>query len=168
MPWWPPSSTHGSCLVASALDDLYRELILDHYRRPRHRGRIKPYDAEAQGYNPLCGDDLTLWLRLEDGRVAAVGMESKGCSISQASASMMSERIVGMTLAEVEQLIGAFKGMMLQGAEPDPDLVGDLEALQGVKRYPVRIKCALLAWNTLIEALEQARGESSGRPATSE
>ncbi|MBI4507417.1 MAG: SUF system NifU family Fe-S cluster assembly protein [Chloroflexi bacterium] len=154
--------------MASALDDLYRELILDHYRRPRHRGRIEPYDAQAQGYNPLCGDDLTLWVRLEDGRVAAVGTESNGCSISQASASMMSERIVGMTLPEVEQLIGAFKGMMLQGAEPDPDLVGDLEALQGVKRYPVRIKCALLAWNTLIEAIERTRGESGGRPATSE
>lgn len=154
--------------MASALDDLYRELILDHYRRPRHRGRIEPYDAEAQGYNPLCGDDLTLWLRLEDGRIAAVGTESKGCSISQASASMMSERLIGLTLPEVEQLIDAFKGMMLQGAEPDPDVLGDLEALQGVKRYPVRIKCALLPWNTLVEALKQIAGERRGRPATSE
>lgn len=154
--------------MASGLDELYRELILDHYRRPRHRGRIEPYDVEAQGYNPLCGDDLTLWLRFEDGRIAAVGTESKGCSISQASASMMSDVIVGKSEAEVRVLIDAFKGMMLQGAEPDPDLLGDLEALQGVKRYPVRIKCALLPWNTLIEALKQAKGESSGQPATSE
>ncbi len=113
-------------------------------------------DVATRGRNPLCGDELDLMLRLEDGRVADVRIRGRGCSISQASASMMTERIKGMTLGEVQDLVDTFKSMMLEDRElsdDEYDSLGDLEALEGVKNYPVRIKCALLAWNTLLEAL---------------
>jgi nitrogen fixation NifU-like protein len=138
------------------LDDLYKEIILDHYRNPRNRGAVDDPDVATRGRNPLCGDELELSLKLEDGLVADVKTRGRGCSISQASASMMSERVKGKSLAEVQQLVGSFKGMMLEDrelSEEEYDALGDLEALQGVKNYPVRIKCALLAWNTLLEAL---------------
>lgn len=138
------------------MDDLYKEIILDHYRAPRNHGVMENPDVATRGRNPLCGDELDLMLRLEDGRVADVRIRGRGCSISQASASMMTERIKGMTLGEVQDLVDTFKSMMLEDRElsdDEYDSLGDLEALEGVKNYPVRIKCALLAWNTLLEAL---------------
>lgn len=140
--------------MASALDDLYRDIILDHYRSPRNRGRLAQPDVATQGANPLCGDEIEVSLVIKDGRVADVRFNGKGCSISQASASMMTEGVKGKTIDEVKDLVASFKGMMHGDFEPDGDELGDLEALQGVRKYPVRIKCALLCWNTLAEGLE--------------
>ncbi len=157
MPWWLAWRKPKRSWVVSSLDDLYKEIILDHYRNPRNRGVVATPDVATRGHNPLCGDELELSLRFEDGHVAEVMTRGRGCSISQASASMMTERVKGMTLEEVRALVDTFKGMMLEErdlSEEDYDNLGDLEALEGVKNYPVRIKCALLAWNTLLEALE--------------
>jgi len=132
-----------------ALDDLYRDVILDHYRRPRNRGAPEAAGVVVEGVNPLCGDQIKLWLKIEGDTVTEAAFEGHGCSISQASVSMMTEAIKGKPVSEVERIISDFRGMMLDGAEPNPDRLGDLVALEGVKRYPVRIKCAVLAWNTL-------------------
>jgi nitrogen fixation NifU-like protein len=147
------------------LDDLYKEIILDHYRHPRNRGVIENPDVATRGHNPLCGDQLELSLRLDGDRIADVKVIGKGCSISQASASMMTERIKGRPISEVRELISTFKGMLLDNRELSEDeyeKLGDLESLEGVKGYPVRIKCALLAWNTLLEALD-IRQKGEGR-----
>ena len=149
-----------------SLDDLYREVILDHYRNPRRRGSLEHPDAHADGQNPLCGDEISLDLALDGDRITDVRLQGRGCSISQASASMMAEAISGRTIAEVEALIHRFKAMMeIEPGDPGIDTdrpgaaLGDLEALQGVRRFPVRIKCADLPWATLAEALE-GRGEA--------
>jgi nitrogen fixation protein NifU and related proteins len=139
--------------VASGLDDLYRDIILDHYRSPRNRGRFETPDVATQGENPLCGDEIEVSLIVKDGRVEDVRFDGKGCSISQASASMMTEGIKGRTLAEARALVASFKGMMQNSDEPPEDL-GDVEALQGVRKYPVRIKCALLSWTTLLDGID--------------
>ena len=145
-----------------SVEELYREVILDHYRNPRNRGTIDHPDVFAEGNNPLCGDELTVALRFDANRVAEVAIQGQGCSISQSSASMMSQAIEGKTLDEVRDLIATFKAMMDIDTTPtetglDPDrpgtVLGDLEALQGVRKFPVRIKCANLAWTTLEEAL---------------
>ena len=141
----------------SELDELYREIILDHYRSPRNRGSLDQPSASSEGDNPLCGDELRLDLDIRDGRIFDVRFEGKGCSISQASASMMTEAIKGLSLEEVESLFEMFKGMMYSAGEVDVEALGDLEALQGVRKFPVRVKCATLAWNTLQEALEEFR-----------
>lgn len=146
----------------SSLEDLYREVVLDHYRNPRHRQPLDRVDASADGNNPLCGDKVHLELTLEDDVVSAVSVTGQGCSISQSSASMMSEAIVGKNRDEIAELTSRFKAMMAiegNGDEPilDTDrpgsVLGDLEALQGVRKFPVRIKCADLGWTTLQEAL---------------
>ncbi|MBI2942537.1 MAG: SUF system NifU family Fe-S cluster assembly protein [Chloroflexi bacterium] len=138
----------------SALDALYREIILDHYKSPRNRGRIDDPTIATQGNNPLCGDEIEVSLLIDQGRVADVRFQGVGCSISQASASMMTDSVKGKSIAEVLGLIQAFKDMMSAAAEPDPDTLGELEALAGVRQYPVRVKCASLAWTTLLEALD--------------
>ena len=147
------------------LEDLYREIILDHYRTPRNRGELPaPPATVAQGHNPLCGDEITVYLQIDGGKVADVKVGGQGCSISQSSASMMSQAIKGRSVDEVRSLVRRFKGMMSiddlsdgdgDGDGPVPEL-GDLEALQGVVKFPVRIKCATLAWNTLVDALDAA------------
>ncbi len=145
------------------LEDLYREIILDHYRSPRNRGELPaPPAVVAQGHNPLCGDEITVYLQLDGDTVTDVKVGGQGCSISQSSASMMSQAIKGHSVDEVRALVKRFKGMMSiedadgDGDEPAVDVsLGDLEALQGVVKFPVRIKCATLAWNTLLEALDQ-------------
>lgn len=144
-----------------SIDDLYRDVILDHYRNPRHRAPIESPDAHAEGSNPLCGDEVAIDLAFEGDTVADIAIRGQGCSISQSSGSMMADAIVGKTLDEVSALVSRFKGMMsIEGGidpELDPDapgsVLGDLEALQGVKQFPVRIKCASLAWTALEEAL---------------
>ena len=143
-----------------ALDDLYREVILDHYRNPRRKGSLERPDIHAEGQNPSCGDEFSLDLAVEDGKVVDAAIQGIGCSISQASGSMMAEAIVGRGLDEIEALTHKFKLMMSieDGDNPvDPDrpgsVLGDLEALQGVRRFPVRIKCADLPWTTLEDAL---------------
>jgi nitrogen fixation NifU-like protein len=138
----------------SDLEDLYKEVILDHYRSPRNRNKIDNADVHLHRDNPLCGDEIDLYVDIDGGRVTAVGFEGRGCSISQASVSMMTEKLKGLSLDEAESLANTFKQMM-QGEEPaDQDSLGDLLALQGVQKYPVRIKCALLGWNTLLEAVK--------------
>ncbi|MDP9388589.1 MAG: SUF system NifU family Fe-S cluster assembly protein [Actinomycetota bacterium] len=151
------------------LEDLYREIILDHYRSPRNRGELpSPPALRVEGYNPLCGDEIVVYLEVQDGVVGDLKIGGQGCSISQSSASMMSSAVKGKSLAEARALIRAFKGMMSiheqrldgDGAEqmvPDGGLaLGDLEALRGVVRFPVRIKCATLSWNTLQQGLDDA------------
>jgi nitrogen fixation protein NifU and related proteins len=147
------------------LEDLYREIILDHYRSPRNRGELPaPPAAVAQGPNPLCGDEIIVYLLVDDGAVTDVKVGGQGCSISQSSASMMSQAIKGRSVAEVRALVRRFKGMMTIDESTDGDgdgavaapALGDLEALQGVVKFPVRIKCATLAWNTLVDALDAA------------
>jgi nitrogen fixation NifU-like protein len=145
------------------LEDLYREIILDHHRNPRNRGELPPPASHAVGHNPLCGDEIDVFLSVEGGVVTDVKVGGQGCSISQSSASMMSQAVKGKSVADVRALVRRFKGMMSipdhdgNPIEPDPAVqLGDLEALQGVVKFPVRIKCATLAWNTLLEALEQA------------
>ncbi len=155
------------------LEDLYREIILDHYRSPRNRGELPaPPAHKAEGFNPLCGDEVILYLEIEDGTVTDVKIGGQGCSISQASTSMMSAAIKGQSVAEARRLIGAFKALMsiheskLEGESDGADLqaeldgvaLGDLEALQGVVKFPVRIKCATLAWNTLQQGLDEVAG----------
>lgn len=143
-----------------ALDDLYREIILEHFRSPRNKGHLDSPDVFAEGVNPLCGDEVRLGLALDGDRVEDVRIDGHGCSISQASGSMMTEAIKGKTLAEAERVAQAFKAMMLENGQPHGEVdLGDLESLEGVKQYPVRIKCALLAWNTLLGGLaSRARG----------
>jgi nitrogen fixation NifU-like protein len=156
------------------LEDLYREIILDHYRNPRNRGELAaPPATRVEGFNPLCGDEIVLFLDVEGDTVVDVRIGGQGCSISQSSASMMSAAVKGKSLSEVHDLSRAFKAMMsIHEAELDdatgpsgngsaaqeaPDVkLGDLEALRGVVKFPVRIKCATLCWNTLQQGLDEA------------
>ena len=154
------------------LEDLYREIILDHYRNPRNRGELAvPPATRVEGFNPLCGDEVVLFLDVDGDTVTDVRIGGQGCSISQSSASMMSAAVKGKSLAEVRDLSRAFKGMMsiheasLDGADGHGDgagqelaevKLGDLEALRGVVKFPVRIKCATLCWNTLLQGLDEA------------
>ena len=138
-------------------------LFRSHYRTPRNRGELPPPAAHAVGHNPLCGDEIDVYLQVEGGVITDVKVGGQGCSISQSSASMMSQAIKGKPVAEVRALVRRFKGLMSipdedgNPIEPDPNVaLGDLEALQGVVKFPVRIKCATLSWNTLLEALEQS------------
>ena len=151
------------------LDDLYREIILDHYRSPRNRGELDaPGVVRTEGYNPLCGDELTVFLDVRDGVIVDIKLTGHGCSISQASSSMMSAAVKGKTVDEARETIERFKQLMTvhqtaldDRAEPvvaDLRTMGELAALQGVVRFPVRIKCATLAWNTLSQGLDDAYG----------
>ena len=143
-----------------SLDELYRQVILDHYRNPRRTGKLAEPSAHADGTNPLCGDEVSVDLAVRDGRIVDAAVTGRGCSISQASASMMADRIVGKTLAEVDELTHRVK-RLLDIEEGDAGLdperpgaaLGDLESLAGVRRFPVRVKCADLPWATLEQAL---------------
>jgi len=136
-----------------ALEDLYREVILDHYKNPRHQGRIAGAGAVGVDLqNPTCGDEIHLSLRMEGGRIADLAFEGRGCSISMASASMMAEALRGKTLDEAVGVSAAFKGMLAGGPAAE-DSLGDLVALAGVAQFPVRVKCATLAWNAMMRAL---------------
>ena len=145
-----------------AIQELYREVILDHYRNPRRQGSLAGDHIHAEGSNPSCGDEFSLDLAVTDGRVVDAAIQGQGCSISQASGSMMAEAIVGKSVEEVTELAHQFKLMMSieEGESPvEPNrpgsVLGDLEALQGVRKFPVRIKCADLPWATLEDALAQ-------------
>ena len=148
------------------LEDLYREIILDHYRTPRNRGELEsPPAIESRGHNPLCGDEITLYLVVagdgDDAIVSDVKISGQGCSISQSSASMMTQAVIGRPVSDARALLRRFKTMMgIDGIDEQPGdaevPLGDLEALQGVVKFPVRIKCAELGWNTLADALDRA------------
>ena len=177
------------------LEELYREIILDHYRSPRNRGELNtPPAHRIEGFNPLCGDEIVVFLLVEDGKVADLKIGGSGCSISQSSASLMSAAVKGKPVGEVRRLISTFKGMMsiheasleheghdghqglgtlgaagvdgaevVEGEPEEVDLakLGELAALQGVVKFPVRIKCATLSWNTLAQGLDEVEAEAS-------
>lgn len=168
------------------LEDLYREIILDHYRSPRNRGELEsPPAVRVEGFNPLCGDEIVLTVIVDHGRLTEIKFAGAGCSISQSSASLMSSAVKGKSTDEVRALVRTFKSMMSiheaslgsdgetppeaaapEGAGPEAgdatsDL-GELAALQGVVKFPVRIKCATLGWNALVEALDEAAGKVTG------
>lgn len=140
------------------LRELYQEVILDHSRNPRNFGKLEDADNEARGNNPLCGDNITVYVKTEDGRVTGVSFEGSGCAISTASASLMTEAVTGMTFEEAEALFNLFHEMVTgdpsQKAEVPPG-IGKLSVMAGVKEFPVRVKCASLAWHTLQAALEK-------------
>ncbi len=158
------------------LEELYREIILDHYRSPRNRGELPtPPAHRVEGFNPLCGDEVVLSLEVSDGRLSDIKIAGSGCSISQSSGSLMSAAVKGKSIEEVRELIKVFKAMMSvheasladgdrttgveDASEPEPvDLasLGELAALQGVVKFPVRIKCATLSWNALVQGLDEA------------
>jgi nitrogen fixation NifU-like protein len=156
-------------------DDLYREIILDHYRSPRNRGELEsPPAHRVEGFNPLCGDEVVLSLLVEDGKLSDLKIGGSGCSISQSSASLMSSAVKGKALDEVHQLIHTFKTMMSiheahlgkDGENEEPDVIdldklGELAALQGVVKFPVRIKCATLSWVALAQGLDEVAAEAS-------
>lgn len=161
----------------SELDDLYREVILDHYRSPRNRGELEtPPATRTEGFNPLCGDEIIVFIDIgDDGIVNDIAIGGQGCSISQSSASMMSAAVKGKTISDVRAITAAFKGLMslhegelggdgseaamgidAEAVDPSTIKLGDLEALKGVVKFPVRIKCATLSWNTLAQAIDEA------------
>lgn len=138
------------------LRELYQEVILDHNRRPRNTGALEAATNQAEGYNPLCGDRITLRLRVKDGKVEDVRFEGQGCAISTASASLMTEAVKGRSIEEAHDLFRRFHKMVAKenGAVAWPDELASLEAFSGVKEFPVRVKCATLAWHTLEAALK--------------
>jgi len=147
----------------SDIEELYRQVILDHYRNPRRRGKLTGPHVHAEGLNPSCGDEFFLDLLIEDGVVTDMAIDGQGCSISQASGSMMTDAILGKSVEDVRTVSSKFKLMMGINEGEDPldherpgAVLGDLEALQGVRKFPVRIKCADLPWTTLSDALEKA------------
>jgi nitrogen fixation protein NifU and related proteins len=172
------------------LEDLYREIILDHYRNPRNRGELQsPPAVKTEGFNPLCGDEIVVFVDAADGVINDLKISGQGCSISQSSASMMSAAVKGKTLAQARSTIKAFRAMMslhgqqlgpgdsgdgtgdetapdersgAQVAEDEGVKLGDLEALQGVVKFPVRIKCATLSWHTLAQALDLVEAATAG------
>ncbi len=156
----------------AGLEDLYREIILDHYRTPRNSGELEPPAHRTEGFNPLCGDEIVVYVDAADGTIVDIKIGGQGCSISQSSASMMSAAVKGKTIDEARKITSAFKSLMSihetnvggDGSEAeadpadeiDPEIdLGDLEALQGVVKYPTRIKCATLSWNTLTQAFDE-------------
>ena len=148
-----------------ALDDIYKEVILDHYKNPRNKREMPDAELSCSKNNPLCGDEISVFVHQENGKLAAVSFTGAGCSISQSSASMMTEAVEGKTLDEARDMAAEFRGMMAGEVEPDEQGFGDLVALKGVVKYPIRIKCAVLAWEVLQEALEGAVGEATGAAA---
>jgi len=145
------------------LDDLYREVVMDHHRHPRGRSPLPKVDARAHGFNPVCGDEVLLNLALDGDRVAGVQLDGHGCAICTASGSMMAEMIPGRAIADAEATAEGFRAVMHGHPAPDGADLGDLEALEGVQRFPVRVKCAMLPWVTLLDALKSWR---AGKPAS--
>lgn len=137
---------------SAQINALYQEMILDHYRRPRNKGAIENPDETIVMKNPLCGDEIEVQIRYEGDSIADIGFSGRGCSISQASASMMTQMIKGKSAEEVEGLRTQFRDMVMGNADADEKSLGSLRALSGVAKFPARVKCALLAWNALEEA----------------
>ena len=151
-----------------ALDDLYREVVMDHHRRPRGRAPLPRVDARAHGFNPVCGDEVVISLALDGDRVTGARVEGRGCAICTASGSMMAEMIPNHTAAEAEATAEAFRAVMHGAPAPAGVELGDLEALEGVRRFAVRVKCAMLPWVTLTDALKAWRAGSPEATSTTE
>lgn len=152
----------------SNLDDLYRDIILDHYRSPRGRKKLARADIKNEGKNPVCGDEIEVSVKVDDGHVDDISVQCLGCAISVASGSMLVDAIKGKSVEEVKKIARAVKAV-LKGEEPEDKIeLGDLEALDGVKKFPVRIKCALLSWTTLVEGLEAWENHRQSTVVTTE
>lgn len=136
-----------------ALDEIYKEVILDHYKNPRNKREMPEAERSCSKNNPLCGDEITVYVHDEDGKILDVSFVGQGCSISQSSASMMTEAVSGKTVEEVGELTTSVRSMLAGELDPDEDAFGELVALKGVVKYPIRVKCAVLAWDVLQEAL---------------
>ena len=145
----------------SDLNDLYQEVILDHNRRPRNFHALADANHSAEGYNPLCGDRLTLYIKVDNGVVTDVGFEGAGCAISKASASLMTDAVKGKSVAEAQALFDRFHRMVTTPPEEPVEDLGKLSALAGVREFPVRVKCASLAWHTLKAAMAKAARTST-------
>src|SRR5512135_1760335 len=151
-----------------ALDELYREVVLDHHRKPRGRKPLARVDARAHGFNPVCGDEVRLALALDGGRITGVEVQGRGCAICTASGSIMAELVPGRSDAEADALAETFRGVMHgTPAPPDADL-GDLEALEGVEKFPVRVKCGMLPWVRLADALRAWRDGTAATTISTE
>lgn len=150
----------------SLLDDLYREILLDHYRNPRNHGELEAPSCSADGANPLCGDEITVAVALDGDEIADIQFTGQGCSISQASASMMTEYVKGRDRATAERAIALFQEMMISGETPEAEGFDDIEALIGVAKFPVRVKCASLGWKTLEQALGGSANGAAGAVTT--
>ena len=135
------------------LEELYQEIILDHYRRPRNRGKVAPADLQARDSNPLCGDEIEITAKITDGKISELKFDGHGCSISTASASIMTQKLIGKTPAEAVAFIESFQKMMRGDAPFGGKELGDIKALEGVLKFPVRVKCATLAWHTAAKSL---------------
>lgn len=144
-----------------ALDDMYKEVILDHYKSPRNKRELAGATFSCSANNPLCGDEITVFANVADGQLTEVAFQGAGCSISQSSASMMTEAVTGKSVEDAKQMTSDFRGMMAGEIDPSEDTFGELVALKGVVKYPIRIKCAVLSWDVLQDALDGA-GEASG------
>ena len=147
-----------------ALDDIYKEVILDHYKNPRNKREVPGAELTCSKNNPLCGDEITVFVHEVDGKLVDVGFLGQGCSISQSSASMMTEAVADTSRNEAGEMIGRIRAMMAGEVQPDEETFGELVALKGVVKYPVRIKCAVLPWDVLQEALA-GKGEAEGSAA---
>ena len=145
------------------LQDLYREVLLDYFRSNTRKGKLDPADVRAHGINPVCGDELEITARRSGGKIAALRYAGHGCVISQASAAMMGEALEGQTEARAKELVKAFKSMMLENAPVSslPEELEPLSALEGVRKFPLRVKCATLAWNTIAQGLEASLAKES-------
>ena len=142
------------------LNDLYRDVILDHNRQPRNFGVLEPADASVEGFNPMCGDRLTVRLKLAGDKISDIRFEGQGCAISTASASLMTEAVKGKTRAEALQLFDRVHQLLTDDAAPPAEELGKLAALSGVREYPARVKCASLCWHTLASALRSTDPQS--------
>lgn len=149
------------------LIDLYRDVILDHNRRPRNFGTLESADASVEGFNPMCGDRLTVRLKMDEDKISDIRFEGQGCAISTASASMMTEAVKGRTRAEALRLFDRVHELLTDDAAPPADELGKLAALSGVREYPARVKCASLCWHTLASAL-RASDPQALPPVTTE
>jgi nitrogen fixation protein NifU and related proteins len=145
------------------LRDLYQEVILDHNRRPRNFGPLPSANHQAEGYNPLCGDKVTVFLDLQDDRIQDVAFQGAGCAISTASASLMTEALKGKTVEEAREIFHGFHELVTTGAGEDSEELGKLAVFSGVREFPMRVKCATLAWHTLLAALDE-----QGQPVSTE
>lgn len=143
----------------SEVDDIYQEIILEHHRKPRNFRKLEDANRTSDGYNPFCGDKITLYLKLDGDIIADVGFQGSGCAISRASSSMMTQSIKGKTVRQAEEIFTEFHDMLTLGSEQDfgSDTLGDLEMLSGVAKFPTRVKCATLSWHTLHAAIKGER-----------
>ena len=141
----------------SDLEELYQDMLIDHYSRPRNFRKVEGANRSVEGYNPICGDKITLYVKVDGDLIADIGFQGSGCAISKASASMMTESLKGKSKAEADEIFESFHQMITRdpGSDFDPDeKLGDLEILSGVSEFPIRVKCAVLSWHTLRAALE--------------